>query len=1135
MTALLRNRRGVTGILFLVAIAGWAAAQTEKPAARPLDSLKNLPPGSIIVVCEDLNAGKQLAANLILLTPKQYQDMRDEIAQAKTKGQPEETVPSECKLIGKVDGDVVRFQAEFKFATDRDREQVLLACRMGQPTAVALDGSLPIVHPTGRGLVVLVEKKGEHVAKLDLEVNIAAKGDRASERGFELDLPGAAVTNLELTVPDSVTEAAVGISGPARSSSRLVSTRAEGGKRRFIQYLGPATSLEVSWKAPIATTAGPPQRTAQGTITIRVAEGHIAAEAEWKLKARGKPVAEWRLHVPENARVMVKFPSDDRPIADVEAPDGEDKPLRVIRLKDPSLDSITVLVQKDFKRGQGAIPIGPFAVEGADWQRGDVFLSAPADVRLRVLPRGMLSLREVSTEELRKDKEVKAAFTYWSVPSPGQAGQPYPPLLELDADSSRGSIEARVEHILQRTEENWKLTTVLRVTPLAEGVDSLSVQLPVDYRLQPPAPRSGEPAHTIKAEDNARLAEIKLEQRATRPFQITLEGTYGGPPPPRQVALELPQLQQVQGRGTHKIVIQLMENQELEAPRDRDPSWDIERSRYNRQTWTSERLPERIEFAWQPHLQELLLASIADVALNGRAGQVVQQIWFASAQATAETRFRVRDEIADLEVLDRGEWNPKTRTITLARDVSEKRPLRLRYSFAIRSEPGNAAFSIPLPTPAQESRCETKLRITCQSPSLAECVGGPWEEMPLERAAGDERRLASLVLRGERPEMPPMLRLSEASVLATIAIERALMRVWVNEQGQQNYRASFLLNPSGLRVLDLEFPASPTALNVRVEIGGLAADWRPVDDSMPRPLGGDPARIARVPLGGPMRKPTMLDVWYQIAPGQIGVSNPGWTRVVGPLKTTLYPPRLCGHAGHGSVRWQIVLPADWVPLFDDGALPADLSWAWRGWLVGTRPNSSRADLERWLVEPGEHVPADDADSVYASLAPWRTDLDPLTIRHAPQQAWLLGCSVGLLASALALYLARAQRLVFWPIFAGNIGGLLAIGLLWSGALSAVLYGCEPGLVALLIVAAVQWLLHRRYRRQVVFLPSFKRVKATGSVLIPNSGGNRPREPSTVDAIPPVPINQWAAGGPTPSAAGRKRLPGSSQTKAPPTG
>jgi hypothetical protein len=241
MTALLSIRRGVAGMLFLVAVAGWAVAQNDKPAPRPLDALKNLPPGAIIVVCEDLNAAKRLATDLILLTPKQYQEMREEIAKGKAKGQPEEAMPGECKLSGKVDGDVVRLKAEFKIVTDRDREQVLLACRMGQPTAITVDGNLPIVHPTGRGLVVLVEKKGEHVAKLDLEVNLKPTGDRERERGFELDLPGAAVTSLELEVPEYVKEAALGVNGPGTGWPRLVPTLSGDGKRMLVRQLGAAT------------------------------------------------------------------------------------------------------------------------------------------------------------------------------------------------------------------------------------------------------------------------------------------------------------------------------------------------------------------------------------------------------------------------------------------------------------------------------------------------------------------------------------------------------------------------------------------------------------------------------------------------------------------------------------------------------------------------------------------------------------------------------------------------------------------------------------------------------------------------------------------------------------------------------
>jgi hypothetical protein len=1117
-------------MLFLFAIAGWAAAQSEKPAARPLDSLKNLPPGTVIVVCDDLNAAKKLSANLILLTPKQYQDMLDEIGQARAKGRPEAGVPGECKLTGKVEGDLARVQAEFKFLTDRDGEPILLACRLGRPTAITLDGSLPVVYPGSKGLTVLVDKKGEHVAKLDLEISILPKGDRGSERGFELDLPGAAVTNLELAMPDNVAEAAVGVSTPDRPLSRLVPTVVEEGARRLKRFLGPATGLEISWKGPPPDAFGASQRTAQGMILIRVAESQIAAEAELKLKARGKPVTEWRLLVPGNARVMVKSsPGDDRPIGEIEAPDGVDKPLRVLRLKEPTLDTIGVVVQTEFQRGQGAVPIGPFAVEGADWQRGDVLVSAPAEVRLRVLPRGLLSPREVGADELRKDKEIKAAFAYWSIPAAEKPGGAYPPLLEVDVDSSRGNIQAQVEHFLQRTEDNWKLRTVLHLTPLAAGIEEFTVKLPADYRLQPPTPRSGEPTHRIKASVNAQIAEVKLGQRATQPFDLTLEGTYTPSPISNPVLLNLPLVQQAQGRGPHKVVIELLANQELGLSRDRDPAWDVERSRYNKQTWTTEQLPEHIEFTWQAHRQEVLLKSEADVKLTGNLGRVEQQMRFASGQTTADTRCRVPEEVSNLEVLTGGEWNPSTRILTLSRGITDNAPLRLRYTFAVRSEQEGGVFAVPLIAPIQEARCVIKLRITCETPALAEFVRGPWEEMPLE-VMPKTNRLASLVLRGERPEDPPKLRLKEATALGAIGIDRVLIRSWVNEERQQSYRVSFLVNPTGARELDLEFPAPPAALNLRVQLDGQPASWGPPADAASSPVGGDPQHVARVPLGAAPRTQMLLDVWYQIAPGQIGPTGPSWAGAIGPLKTVLYPPRLRGQAGLGMVRWQVTLPPDWVVLCDDSTLPGDLAWVWRGRLVGTRPDSSNSDLEHWLAEALDNGSIDDGEPVYASAVGWSAELEPFTIRHAPRQAWLLGCSVALLAVALCLYMVRSVRFVTYLLLAGLVAGLLTVGVLWSGALPALLYGCEPGIAALLIIGAVQWFLRRRYRRQVAMLPGFKRVKSGGSVVIQNGGVNRPREPSTVDALPPVPSNQWATGSPSPSGVARAQAPGSSQSK-----
>jgi hypothetical protein len=99
---------------------------------------------------------------------------------------------------------------------------------------------------------------------------------------------------------------------------------------------------------------------------------------------------------------------------------------------------------------------------------------------------------------------------------------------------------------------------------------------------------------------------------------------------------------------------------------------------------------------------------------------------------------------------------------------------------------------------------------------------------------------------------------------------------------------------------------------------------------------------------------------------------------------------------------------------------------------------------------------------------------------------------------LGLAFAPPSHYAFW-LSAGLLGGgAVALAFLWPDALPSVLYGCQPGVAVLAVLVGAQWLLHQRYRRQVVFLPGFKRLKP-GSSLSRGSSHNRPREPSTVDA------------------------------------
>jgi hypothetical protein len=77
----------------------------------------------------------------------------------------------------------------------------------------------------------------------------------------------------------------------------------------------------------------------------------------------------------------------------------------------------------------------------------------------------------------------------------------------------------------------------------------------------------------------------------------------------------------------------------------------------------------------------------------------------------------------------------------------------------------------------------------------------------------------------------------------------------------------------------------------------------------------------------------------------------------------------------------------------------------------------------------------------------------------------------------------------------------AVGVASPSALPTIFYGSEPGLLVLLLAVASQWMLHERYRRQVVLMPGFTRLK-TGSSIV--RSGLRPRDPSTVDEPPKRP-------------------------------
>lgn len=1110
--------RAAARLLFGLAVVTLAMAlRAEEPSKRTADDAKksaaqpdpnapaprvmpksDQPPGAATPGVE--SPGSETLPGRIVLTAERYQELLKRIELLESQLKPARpTAPSACRLSGRVEGDVVHLQAVFEFRTERDRALVALACPQANPTAATLDGKLPLLLPVDDGFVVQVDKADAHTLSVDMDVPVSARGN---ERGFVLDLPHAAITTLALDVPESVKD--------ARLSTDLIKDRPGGrlllarpGEAHWGRVdagaLGPVRHLELSWKGQATTPAGPPLLAAEGRVNVRIDPAATVVDAELTLRTLRGQAREWRLVVPLDALVEVlEQPAGAQ--ATVDAVDPRAPALRVVRLSEPSAEPFKVMVHAGHKRGDGVVRVGPFAVEGAFRQRGSILVSAPPDLRLRYQPVGAVGQREATAEEQRRDPRPRDAFTYWSMPQSEKPASPAAPLLEIGAEPIKGVVEmTRVAHTLRLTERGWQVTTELDAKPIP-SVDRLEIQLPAGFQLDDRL-AAKHPGLVQSVDVNAeRVATLVLTPRSES-FHLTLEGTLPAPAADAQHAvLDLPVPRGTLDRGGQVTVV-LPETLALVPLRANDVD-----AGDHQHTWSFEQMPARVEIAWRAYEPEFPVDSIADVMVEGRQIRVRQRLRLQFAKTPPATvTLRLPAALGNLVRLVEGGRSQReavfseptsswTWTIALAGPVGKEHVLTLDYALRLPETAGSASLAVPFVVAEPSTRNEVKARVWTDSGLRAELMTGPWEELPTEVVA-DRPSLPALVARCPRAEAPLPLRVwEEPTAGATTVVDRALVRVQISEGGFQEYRTSLLLSELTTRQLTVEWPVAVSSLGLKVFVDGkLLTRWEAVDDSGQRAANGRLARLTLAPLLA--GKPSVLDFVYQASPGRLA-GNQLW-------QSTLIVPVLRGDLGQAPVRWQVSLPAGWVPVSFMGSLAAEQHWGWRGWLLAPRPALTSGDLERWFFGPETATAVDDHDWAAAgvSFTGWRNGLEPLRLYHAPQQAWLLACSLTLLAAGLALYFLPLPRGLFWGAMMLLVVALTVVGLLWPGMLSALIYGSEPGALVLIAIIGWQWLLHQRYRRQLVFMPGFARLKATSSVTRGSSILRNRTEPSTVDNPP----------------------------------
>ena len=115
----------------------------------------------------------------------------------------------------------------------------------------------------------------------------------------------------------------------------------------------------------------------------------------------------------------------------------------------------------------------------------------------------------------------------------------------------------------------------------------------------------------------------------------------------------------------------------------------------------------------------------------------------------------------------------------------------------------------------------------------------------------------------------------------------------------------------------------------------------------------------------------------------------------------------------------------------EGGAGSTRVWGWRGWLFAPRSSTPAVELERWLLdaEPPASV-LKEVEGLTPTLVLWRDSNPTLQLVHAPQQVWLVTCSLTLVL--LVLLLARlpfARAESGTPLWVWLLLSVLLVGLM----------------------------------------------------------------------------------------------------------
>jgi len=1065
------------------------SGESVKSGAHSLDGAK-LPPGAVIVVT-DKPSDALRNVNAVVISAEEYKKLLDAAQQPRRGVGDRVEAPSACHLSGRVEmrgaTEVAVMHVEFRLRTTTAHATIPLGLQKSKPTAATLDGDKPAVLVSNKeddGYAVTIDAAGDHRVHVDLEVPVAIRGPKGGERGFELGLPGSAITTLEkLELPKTVSRARVG----GRPVPANLLTPADSAGPAVV--LGPQPRLDVAWDTPARVTGEPPQIAAEGRIEVRIDEKAVNTRVRLTLKVLRGVASVWQIRAPATAIVTPEDAAGADGSVRVERPTDRMRPTWIIR-RDPSADDLPVeITLKTPLTKWDAVRIPAFPVADAVRQRGTLVIGAAPNLRLTLRPLIDLTRRE-SPDEGSRD----AVFEYWSLPTSGSP-------LEVDIQAVRGEVEAQLGQQLTLGERGWRWQGKLDLRPVRTEIHA--VELDVPDQLKELHATSAEVVEAItpgRALGSGRkLFRIQLADARRRPTSVSLEGIYPHATGSVSASLPLSRPLGVTDRGGSLTIVVPPGLDVRGTLRD----WDGEQVGESERpidpasrgaaglTATVDRAPARVELAWRAPRSDIQVKSVVEIHLHDRQA-LVRQHWRIPATAEmsrpilahAAAAFSGRPRAVSggtLTPIGTGEWQ-----VQLTAASGPDHELVVAYSFPRSPSSDRGGADVPVVWLDPFPRIETEVHVWAGTavggvafPMLS---GGPWTELPPTPVA-DQPILPALSLFGSGSGLPLRLRIetNTPGPGTRPIIERVWGQVVEDEDGGQAYRVRYRLGPVRVDILEIELPAAPEAIRFAAALNQNRLLVSPKDES--KGLSEGRVRLRVDSTSG--NAPQVLELTY-ILPADRSGGGMRWT-------WDLRPPIVAG-AEVGPTRWQIARAAGDVLFALDGF---DISerWRWQRGLFAAGPAWGTEELERWFGNADRAVGEATGDDVVVGRQSF-----PGAIRFVviPRPLAYLVASLSIIALGLAAVRWGGPR-TGTVVAAGFVAVVAAMAVIWPRFAAQLLAASQPGVAVFLCVLAVRWALQHRYRRRVLFLPGFTRPHENGSSARRASINARPRvEPSTID-------------------------------------